>query len=80
MPTYHYECEACDYAFEELQSISAPKLKKCPKCKKNKLVRLIGTGSGVIFKGSGFYETDFKTKDSGSSSSCCSDSTSCDCN
>ena len=63
MPTYEYECGACAHAFEVLQSMTAPKLTKCPKCKKNKLHRLIGTGSGVIFKGSGFYETDYKKKD-----------------
>jgi len=62
MPTYNYECQnsECKHAFEEMQSITAPKLKACPKCKKDSLVRLIGSGSGVIFKGSGFYETDFK--------------------
>jgi putative FmdB family regulatory protein len=62
MPTYEYECQACGHAFEALQSMTEPKLSKCPKCKKNKLVRLIGSGSGVIFKGSGFYETDYKRK------------------
>ncbi len=62
MPTYEYECSACGHAFEALQSITEPKLTKCPKCKKNKLHRLIGSGSGVIFKGSGFYETDYKKK------------------
>jgi putative FmdB family regulatory protein len=62
MPTYQYECEACGHAFDELQTMSDPKLKKCPKCHKNKLVRLIGSGSGMIFKGSGFYETDYKKK------------------
>ncbi len=63
MPTYEYECDACAHAFEALQTMTEPKLLKCPKCKKNKLQRLIGTGSGVIFKGSGFYETDYKKKD-----------------
>lgn len=63
MPTYQYECDSCEYAFEELQSMTDKKLTKCPKCKKNKLSRLIGTGSGIIFKGSGFYETDYKKKD-----------------
>lgn len=62
MPTYQYECENCKYNFEELQNISSPKLKTCPKCKKDKLVRLIGGGSGIIFKGTGFYETDYKNK------------------
>lgn len=62
MPTYQYECEQCDHAFEELQSMTDKKLRKCPECGKLKLVRLIGSGSGIIFKGTGFYETDFKTK------------------
>ncbi len=62
MPTYEYECGGCGHAFEALQSMTEAKLVKCPKCKKNKLQRLIGTGSGVIFKGTGFYETDYKTK------------------
>jgi putative FmdB family regulatory protein len=62
MPTYEYECQACKYAFEELQSMTDAKLTKCPKCHKNKLARLIGGGSGMIFKGSGFYETDYKKK------------------
>ena len=67
MPTYQYECQACGHAFDELQGMSDVKLTKCPKCHKNKLVRLIGSGSGMIFKGSGFYETDYKRK-SGSAS------------
>ena len=62
MPTYQYECDACGHAFEMFQSMTAPKLKKCPECKKQKLHRLVGTGGGIIFKGTGFYETDFKTK------------------
>jgi len=62
MPTYEYECQACGHAFEELQGMKDPKLTKCPKCHKNKLARLIGGGSGMIFKGSGFYETDYKKK------------------
>jgi len=61
MPTYDYQCQACDHTFEEFQSMSAKHLKKCPECGKNKLVRLIGTGAGVIFKGSGFYETDYRS-------------------
>jgi len=60
VPTYDYACKACGHRFEEFQSISADPLKKCPECKKNKLERLIGTGAGVIFKGSGFYETDYR--------------------
>lgn len=62
MPTYEYQCDACGYEMEEFQSITAKPLKKCPKCKKNKLVRLIGTGAGIIFKGSGFYETDYRSE------------------
>ena len=61
MPTYDYICRACDHAFEEFQSMSAKPLKKCPECGKLKLERLIGTGAGVIFKGSGFYETDYRS-------------------
>lgn len=64
MPTYQYECSACNHAFEEFQSMTDAKLTKCPKCGKNKLARLIGGGSGMIFKGSGFYETDYKKKTS----------------
>ncbi|HEY2909596.1 MAG TPA: FmdB family zinc ribbon protein [Gemmataceae bacterium] len=60
MPTYDYECKGCGYAFEELQSFSDPVLTKCPKCKKNKLERLFGGGGAIIFKGSGFYETDYR--------------------
>ena len=63
MPTYQYECSACGHAFEELQSMTEPKLKKCPQCGKLKLSRLIGSGAGLIFKGSGFYSTDYKKKD-----------------
>ncbi len=62
MPTYQYECADCGHQFEQLQSINENRLKKCPICKKNALHRLIGTGSGIIFKGSGFYETDYKKK------------------
>jgi putative FmdB family regulatory protein len=60
MPTYDYECSACKHRFDELQSFSDPPLTKCPKCKKNKLVRLFGGGGAVIFKGGGFYETDYR--------------------
>ena len=62
MPTYEYECDACGHHFEVLQSMTEVKLRKCPQCKKLKLCRLIGTGAGIIFKGSGFYETDYKKK------------------
>jgi putative FmdB family regulatory protein len=60
MPTYDYECRACGHRFEELQSFSEPTLTKCPACKKNKLERLFGGGGAIIFKGSGFYETDYR--------------------
>jgi putative FmdB family regulatory protein len=61
MPTYDYRCDACAHTFEEFQSFSEEPLKKCPQCGKKKLVRLFGTGAGVIFKGSGFYETDYRS-------------------
>jgi putative FmdB family regulatory protein len=61
MPTYEYECDACQHKFEELQSITEKPLKKCPKCKKQKLRRLFGIGAGLIFKGSGFYQTDYRS-------------------
>ncbi len=61
MPTYDYECDACKHAFEEFQSMSEAPLKKCPKCGKNKLRRLIGTGAAILFKGSGFYQTDYRS-------------------
>ena len=62
MPTYEYRCDACGHELEEFQSMSAKPLKKCPECGRNKLVRLIGTGAGIIFKGSGFYETDYRSE------------------
>lgn len=61
MPTYDYKCENCGHEFEQFQSITARSLRKCPKCGKNTLNRLIGTGAGIIFKGSGFYETDYRS-------------------
>src|SRR5262245_49092183 len=60
MPTYDYACDACDHEFEVFESITAEPQKKCPKCKKNKLRRLFGAGGGLIFKGSGFYQTDYR--------------------
>lgn len=62
MPTYEYQCDACDHNFDEFQSYSEPVLTKCPKCGKKKLRRLFGTGTAVIFKGSGFYETDYRSE------------------
>lgn len=61
MPTYDYQCDACNHAFEEFQSFSDPVLKKCPKCGKLKLRRLLGTGAAILFKGSGFYQTDYRS-------------------
>lgn len=61
MPTYEYVCDSCGHAFEEFQSITAKALRKCPACRKSALRRLIGTGAGIIFKGSGFYQTDYRT-------------------
>ena len=61
MPTYEYRCDACGHEFELFQQITAPVKRKCPECGKARLVRLIGTGAGVIFKGSGFYETDYRS-------------------
>ncbi len=81
MPTYDYECQACGHTFERFQSITDKPIRKCPVCSKLKVKRLIGTGGGLIFKGSGFYCTDYrsdsyksaaksenKTSDSGNSS------------
>jgi putative regulatory protein, FmdB family len=65
MPTYEYECSNCEHTFEEFQSMTDKALRKCPKCGKLKLQRLIGAGAGIIFKGSGFYETDYKRKPQG---------------
>jgi putative FmdB family regulatory protein len=59
MPTYDYRCNSCGHVFEELQSIKADPLKDCPKCHKPELVRLLAGGAGMIFKGSGFYLTDY---------------------
>lgn len=63
MPTYDYVCDACGHAFEEWQSFTAEKLTKCPSCKKNKLTRLFGSGAAIVFKGSGFYDTDYRQAD-----------------
>ncbi|MBL8879065.1 MAG: zinc ribbon domain-containing protein [Phycisphaerales bacterium] len=62
MPTYEYACEACQHQFEEFQSITADPLTKCPQCGRKKLRRLIGTGGGIIFKGAGFYHTDYRSE------------------
>ena len=62
MPTYEYECEACGHAFEKFQSIKARPVRKCPECGKMKVRRLLGTGAALIFKGSGFYATDYRSQ------------------
>ena len=62
MPTYEYKCENCGHQFEQFQTITAKPLRVCPECGKQKLNRLIGTGSGIIFKGSGFYQTDYRSE------------------
>src|SRR5262245_44479431 len=62
MPTYEHACDARTHTFADFQSITAEPLKVCPKCRKAKLRRLIGTGGGVIFKGSGFYQTDYRSE------------------
>jgi putative FmdB family regulatory protein len=67
MPTYEYKCTQCNYTFEIFQPMSAEPLKECPKCK-GPIKRLIGTGAGPIFKGSGFYHTDYKNKPTNSGS------------
>src|ERR1051325_4032822 len=69
MPTYDYRCKACGHLFETVHGMTAPVLRKCPKCGKLKLERLISGGAGVIFKGSGFYETDYKRNRRGAASS-----------
>ena len=61
MPTYEYHCTECGFNFEEFQSMAAEPLHICPKCG-GKVRRLISAGGGIIFKGSGFYETDYKHK------------------
>ncbi len=62
MPTYDYQCESCEHVFELFQSMTENPKRKCPECGKLTLKRLIGTGAAVIFKGSGFYETDYRSE------------------
>jgi putative FmdB family regulatory protein len=62
MPTYEYKCSNCGHLFEKFQSITSAPTKQCPACKKNTAKRLIGTGAGLIFKGSGFYITDYRSE------------------
>src|SRR5947207_1231656 len=61
MPTYEYQCDACEHNFDEFQAMSDRPLKKCPKCGKSKLRRVFGTGAAILFKGSGFYQTDYRS-------------------
>jgi putative FmdB family regulatory protein len=62
MPTYEYKCDSCEHELEEFQSIMDKPLKKCPQCGKNQLRRLISGGGGIVFKGSGFYQTDYRSE------------------
>ena len=62
MPTYDYHCDACGHSFELFHSITAAPKRKCPKCGKLKLRRLIGPGAAIVFKGSGFYTTDYRSE------------------
>src|SRR5436305_453991 len=62
MPTYEYHCDACEHNFDEFQSMTEEPLKKCPECGKRKLRRIFGTGAAVLFKGSGFYQTDYRSE------------------
>ena len=61
MPIYEYRCSHCGHELEAFHAMSAPSLRTCPKCGRRRLVRRIGAGAGVIFKGSGFYQTDYKS-------------------
>ncbi|MCW5765334.1 MAG: zinc ribbon domain-containing protein [Phycisphaeraceae bacterium] len=62
MPTYEYKCNACGHRFDEFQSMTARPLRTCPACGRKKLERLIGIGAAVVFKGSGFYQTDYRSE------------------
>lgn len=61
MPTYDYRCKACGHALELFQSITEGPKRKCPACGRNQLERLIGAGAGILFKGAGFYQTDYRS-------------------
>lgn len=77
MPTYEYQCENCGYKFEKFQKMSDEPLKECPKCGKG-IKRLIGAGMGIIFKGKGFYATDYKNNSPSSGRTCCGRTERCD--
>ena len=62
MPTYEYRCKTCEHEWEEFQSIKAKPSRKCPECGKLKAERIISAGGGILFKGSGFYETDYRSE------------------
>jgi len=62
MPTYDYRCESCGHEFEKFQPITASAVRKCPRCSQMKVKRLIGSGAGIIFKGNGFYQTDYRSE------------------
>ena len=74
MPTYDYQCQACGHSWELFQSMNDNPVKSCPKCKKRKAKRLLGVGAGLIVKGTGFYETDYKNKSGGEKKEGSSDS------
>ena len=78
MPTYDYQCNGCGHEFEFIQSMNDEPIKTCPYCKQETVVRKISGGTGVIFKGSGFYKTDYSIKeesklDKSTNTSCCPD-------
>ncbi len=62
MPTYDYRCKSCGHEFEKFQNIAEEPVRKCPVCGKNSVIRLVGGGAGLLFRGSGFYITDYKKK------------------
>ena len=62
MPTYDYVCDACGHEWELFQPITAEPVKKCPECGRRRARRLLGTGAAVVFKGSGFYQTDYRSE------------------
>ena len=78
MPTYEYECEECKRTFEQFQNMTDPPLEKCPECS-GRVRRLIGGGAGIIFKGSGFYATDYKNPSGSSGTRCGRDAPCCGC-